>query len=185
MPMTRRGAGSEALTVTCGFSKIQKFSSGGEGLRPHELGPLASRGPNTLQDLHAAVEYMEQQVEAAVDNLPVPTELQKPLECAAEQFCPYSNTAVSSTCPAGSFFPYASMDPSPTESAINAKRKQMDEVEQQIQNLASMVASMISSVADASLSVDKKRRKVSVAANADSCNIFTAWNSSSTTRMAL
>ncbi len=128
-------------------------------------------------DLDAAVESMAQPVEAAVTNFTVPTELQKPLECAAGQFCPYSNTAVSGTCPTGNFCPYASLGPSPTESAINAKRKQMDEVEQQMQYPAPLVAGMTSSAADATLSVEKKRRKVSVAANADSCGTFTAWNS--------
>jgi ferredoxin len=137
--------------------------------------PHANTAPRA--DLHAAVECMAQQVEAAVDNVPVPTELQKPLECAAGQFCPHSNTAASGACPAGCFCPYASLGPSPTASAINAKRKQMDEVEQQMQNPASMVASMISSVADATLSADKKRRKVCIAANTDSCSTFTAWNS--------
>jgi hypothetical protein len=127
-------------------------------------------------DSRAAVECTAT-VEAAVDTLPVPTELQKPLDCAAGQFCPYSNTTVSGTCPAGSFCPYASLGPSPSESAINAKRKQMDEVEQQMRNPASIVAGMISLVADATLSVEKKRRKVHVAAIADSCSTFTAWNS--------
>ncbi len=53
--------------------------------------------PHATRHTPHATRHTPHATEAAVNNFPVPTELQKPFECAAGQFCPYSNTAVSGT----------------------------------------------------------------------------------------
>jgi hypothetical protein len=106
-------------------------------------------------------------------------ELLKPLECAAGEFCPSSKAGITGACPAGSFCPYADLGPSPTLAAVCAKRKQMEEVDQQLQDSRSKVARMISLVSQATFIVEKKRQKISVPPVNDdvSHSIFSAWDS--------
>jgi hypothetical protein len=128
---------------------------------------------NDLLHLPAEVQF-KSGIEAGVQEA---YESQQPLECAAGTFCTAGNTSAAGSCPAGSFCPYASLGPAPTLAAVNAKRKQMDEFERQLQDPKSLAADAMFSATQATRNTEKKRQKTSAPSICPSRGMFTAWDS--------